>query len=432
MRTMIVLASALTLVSCVENLVIDLGSEEAVAVDCILHKQDTQTLQLYKMKEVHGEGERAVDDATVFLSAYDKKREEYSRVAEFKHFNGTEWRASFEPEYGVRYKLVVNIPGKDEITAETTFPEDLRLMEYSYYYNFKSIKSIFPSIDSSLTFITPYFAIHKADSVWNGNENTGHGDENPKYIDGVRVKYKDYSQLYTDSCKLWIFPHVDSEYDLDHHPDLQRTMDKLKYPEWYDFHGSSKPYAEYVATDHPYADAFNIVPGTVSDLDWCNLPVKEYVYVIGSDSFYSFYANLSQWPRVVCPDLPLHSSFLRIAHPANFVNKKYKHELEYEQWVDEETIKHRFYIIADYSESFGNDDGRYSRTYLSCVNEVHFVSEEYDAYLKDLYTAKGAVDNFVLSAYEVKHIYSNVNGGYGIFGADYVTWDEQNCYYQTD
>lgn len=63
--------------------------------------------------------------------------------------------------------------------------------------------------------------------------------------------------------------------------------------------------------------------------------------------------------------------------------------------------------------------------YATCVLETHFVSEEYDAYLRDIYSAKKTVDDFILSAYEAKHIYSNVIGGYGIFGADYVTWDEK-------
>lgn len=56
----------LPLVSCVEDIVIDMGSEEAIAVDCVLRKQRTQTLRLYEMNEVYGSrGEKGVEEATV-------------------------------------------------------------------------------------------------------------------------------------------------------------------------------------------------------------------------------------------------------------------------------------------------------------------------------------------------------------------------------
>ena len=32
-------------------------------------------------------------------------------------------------------------------------------------------------------------------------------------------------------------------------------------------------------------------------------------------------------------------------------------------------------------------------------------------------------NDFVLSSYDYNNVYSNINGGVGIFGADNITWD---------
>lgn len=384
----------LPLVSCVEDIVIDMGLEEAVAVDCVLRKQQTQTLRLYRMNEVYGSrGEEGVEEATVTLLACDDESGEYSPAAVFSHYEGAEWRTEFEPEYGVKYKLSVSIPGKEEITAETRFPKNLSL-----YYPLNSR-------------VSPYCQLPDPNNVKDSLNYRIFSYE-------VRLESKRMEDFYKDSCKIWIFPHVDSEYgDGKQSEDEENIPDHLR---WYVFQQPSKPYAKYVATDHPYADNFNMAPGTVSDLDWCNLPVQK--YADGESNL--LFSNLSQWPRVVCPDLPLHSSFLRIAHPADFVNKKYKHEYNqgYIHEYDQEYQKRHFYIIADYSESYGilYDFGRIPRPF---VLETHFVSEEYDSYLKDVYMAKENVGDFILSAYEGKSVYSNVNGGYGIFGADLTRWD---------
>ncbi len=408
-----------SIVSCIEDITLDLGLEEGIAVNCVLRMRETQTLRLYKLKEIYGADARSIEDATVVLSAFDEKSGEYSDVAEFEHKEGLEWSASYLPEYGVKYRLTVSISGKDPITAETRFPEDLRLMVGQWNIDIPFQFGTGGTLDT-VGFYIPRFRIHKANTVLTLKNKPGQHPEpwDFKYVNGEPVPFREYREVYQDSCKLWVFPHVDSEYEYRDHPDSLWKVNHL-YPEWYDFHGASKPYVKFAATDHPFVDRFNLVSGTVSDLRWCNIPIKK--YVTGSEN--SLYENMSQWPIAVCPDLPLHDSFLRIAHPANFINQKYKHELEYEHRIGKELVKDSFYIIAEFSESFGRDD-RDMRLYLSCAIETHFVSEEYDSYLKDLCIAKESEGDFILSAYEAKHIYSNVIGGYGIFGAENVTWDE--------
>lgn len=400
------------LMGCIEDVDIDLGTEEAIAVDCVLRNRSTQTLRLYRLKEVYGADARAIEDASVTLWAYDNEAGEYSEVAKFQHHGGTEWRTEYEPKHGVRYKLSVRISGNKEITAETTFPEDLRLIVVK-----RKNDSTFPEGDNILPYAFGY-EVRKAKNVWSiSDPDLPPWSRDFKYVNGVKVQFRDYSAVYKDSCKIWIYPHVEAERDSIYPPGIPNTggINLYLYPEFYDFYGHSKPYVKYVATDHPYVDDFNLTPGTVRDMKWCNI------------DDYAYRRLLRQWPLWVCPDLLLHDSFLRIAHPANFVNRKYQHELDDEQNSGIQKVKHYFYIIADCSKSFG-----YNYTIpaipdtLSWVVEAHFVSEEYDSYLKDVYTSKDSVDDFILSAYDVKHISSNVNGGYGIFGADYVTWAQED------
>lgn len=399
------------LMGCIEDVKIDLGTEEAIAVDCVLRNRATQTLRLYRLKEVYGADARAIEDASVTLWAYDDEVGEYSEVAKFQHHGGMEWRAEYEPKHGVRYKLSVRISGNKEITAETTFPKDLRLIVV------KRINEFSLPIDTILLYAFGY-EVREAKNVWSINK---HPVPDPragdfKYVNGEKVQFRDYRTVYKDSCKIWIYPHVEAERD-SIYPGIPKNAGweiLHLYPEFYDFYGHSKPYVKYVATDHQYVDDFNLTPGTVRDMKWCN--IDDYAHM----------RLKRQWPLWACPDLPLHDSFLRIAHPANFVNRKYQYELNDEQSTGIQKVKNYFYILADCSKSFG-----YHYTIsafhdtLSWVVEAHFVSEEYDSYLKDVYTSKDSVDDFILSAYDAKHISSNVNGGYGIFGADYVTWAQQ-------
>lgn len=380
-RKTAILMAMLSLAACVEDLAIDPGSAEAVAVDCVLKMQETQTLRLYRLKESYGSEAQAIEDATVTLSAYDSKSGDFLPVAEFEHSDGMEWRATYMPKYGVAYRLTVNVSGNDPITAETRFPADLKLVEDNEYITVKDLTSYF-GIQDSAQFCVSSYKIYK----------------------NVRLVNKEEIRLYQDSCKLWVFPHVDSEQSYS----------------GYQFHGASEPYVKLVATDHPFVDKFNLVTGSVSELEWCNhpiIPIEQQYY----SPFMKFRIyNISQWPIIICPDLPLHDSFLRIAHPADFENHS-----------DPYRPDQGFYIIADYSETYHDRSlGKYPIAYcIPRIIETHFVSEEYDAYLKDLYAANADVDNFILSAYEVKHIRSNVAGGYGIFGADNITWDEYGPHY---
>lgn len=91
----------------------DTGEELPIVVDCVLQMDTVQTLRLYHMKRLSGEG--------------------YEPVADFHRSEGLLWETRFEPALGESYRLSITLPGREEISATTTFPEDMRLVLHHKY-----------------------------------------------------------------------------------------------------------------------------------------------------------------------------------------------------------------------------------------------------------------------------------------------------------
>lgn len=109
--------------SCVENIDIDSRKEMPVVVNCILKMDTVQTMQLYQMRVLSEKKNTPIENAEVYLQ---KKGE---TIAEFHKEEGINREARFQPEYGTKYSLLIKIPGKEDITATTIFPKDLRLIQ---------------------------------------------------------------------------------------------------------------------------------------------------------------------------------------------------------------------------------------------------------------------------------------------------------------
>ena len=116
----------------------------------------------------------------------------------------------------------------------------------------------------------------------------------------------------------------------------------------------------------------------------------------------------------MCPDLPLHKGFVRIDQPEGFSNGLSDDDLK----TSYQYSRNSFFILGDYSN------------YLSGIEpfliEVRFLSEEYDAFLRELHIRNLSKDDFILSTYDSNNIYSNIYGGVGIFGAENTTWAEES------
>ena len=412
--------SVFLLASCVEDIDMDTGEELPVVVDCVLQMDTVQTLRLYHMKRLNADGYEPVTEAKVELQRIQKNGS-FFKVADFHRREGILWETRFEPDFGESYRLSITLPGKEEISAATTFPEDMRLVLHS-----KALYDGTGLYDSDkdttrLRMTTAEVATARMVTI----EDFNHGImKGVPYPEDAVFPVKAYIPTGSKACKMWIYPRRDSivvyypENSTEWAPPF--TFSDLPFIQ------SPKPYCDFVVTDHPCADNFNVVPGRVTDLDLVNVPVNTMTKVDKKYRFYdghyypvyidSYLLNYTQWIPQMCPDLPLHKGFVRIDQPEGFSNGLTDEDFK----TSYLSTSGSFLILGDYSN------------YLVGIEpfliEVRFLSDEYDAFLRDLHIRNLSRDNFVLSTYDSNNIYSNINGGVGVFGAENTTWAEESCF----
>lgn len=392
-------------ISCMNDIDIDSGEDLPVVVDCVLKMDTVQTLRLYHMKKLNEGDFRPVTEAMVELQVLSDSGNPINRV-EFHRVEGSLWETPFKPEYGEQYRLSITIPGKEEIFATTTFPEDLRLVlqrkilrDASGHYD--------KSIDTTrIRMITAEVATAR---MVTEDDFIGGVMKGISYPGHAAFPLKAYIPTGSKACKMWIYPRRDSivVYPPNNWVAWRAPFTYSDLP----FIASSKPYCDLVVTDHPCADNFNLVPGKVTDLDIVNVPVNT---IRKKDRVGSYFLNYTQWIPEMCPDLPLHKGFVRIDQPEGFSNGLSDDDLK----TSYQYSRNSFFILGDYSN------------YLSGIEpfliEVRFLSDEYDAFLRELHIRNLSKDDFILSTYDSNNIYSNIYGGVGIFGAENTTWAEES------
>ncbi len=371
--------------SCIEYVNLDSREEMTVVVNCVLTRDTVQTLRLYRMRVLSETGNAPIEDATVFLQGKDNNGK-FQTVAEFHRTEGVNWEAKFQPEYDTDYGMLIKISGKEDITATTRFPEDLRLIKNGRWAFGKDDE--FMDGGPSTPAVCIMYTVEVREGKWYTEWNWR------KKEDGT--PFKAYLQVYENPCKFWVFPHTDTT--------MVRPVGKplnIFNEVFYQYSGSRQAFAKHIATNHPGADRFNITSKRLEDLNYWSRPMVQGV------------TDFSGWCLYLCPDIPLFAGFVRIDHPANYRNGLTEKDLE----VNFNYSDRCFYLEGDYSDNYDPSTGP------SFLNEVHFVSDEYDTYLRALYLKLQNKNDFVLSSYDYDNVYSNIKGGTGIFGADNTTWD---------
>ena len=229
----------------------------------------------------------------------------------------------------------------------------------------------------------------------------------------------------------------------------------------------------YLATDNTCVDNFNALQVTLGDLSCYSMGNVERIeraiedrdrelipslyniwssdWVGGETGIVSWYGNnlkiRDDFQRIArYSDLPLHYQFLRIVYPEGgyrnqntlSLPERYNHQGD-AIWIRDKTsvvdassqISSRipspftFQLFADFNVEDPYSWQRCAHRLSSgwVVYEFHNVSEEYDAFLRTLYRA-GYSDVFgdlTETLYSREGVYSNIKGGFGIFGAECVT-----------
>lgn len=118
----ILYAFSWTVSSCLEDINLDTG-ERVLNVYCILDQGPEQELELSYIAPTGGTVSPAGEG--VVISLYDNG----APVGQFSRISKTKWNLDYTPKGGHTYRLEVNVPGEEQLTAETTFPPVSALQE---------------------------------------------------------------------------------------------------------------------------------------------------------------------------------------------------------------------------------------------------------------------------------------------------------------
>ena len=350
----ILILMLLAVCSCVEYTDLNTNEDTTVSVYCVLKEEDTQVLELCYVRGKGETGFLPVEDAKIYLYT------ESGLAAEFKQESGVRYLASFRPECGMTYRLAVHIPNRDSLYAEAKMPDDFEVF-------------CFPP---------------RPDYLWL-REKCVFSYELRRIDRTVGTLEPSYGEVFAQKCNLWVFP--------------------LNQYYYRDLKEGWVHYNDLISTDHPNLDPFN-----VSGFSLESLPCF-------SEECMSHYdLSLRQaltWMKEYFPNLPMCRKFVHINQPANFDNGQNIYDpsvvhyskksfvlatdfiTEYLPWTVSSSSIPRFPLYPGYN-----------------IYEFVSVSDGLDKYLRDLYI-KDLNRNNMAMLYRTENLYTNIENGVGIFGA---------------
>lgn len=357
MRKLSLLLSALLplMSGCVETIEMDPGEEDLpVVVNCFIAFSDGQnptqgdtdvTIEL-TLQYARGKSQAEflpVEEAEVYIEDFAGRR------IQFDHKEGCRWESTgmkddrlpwtLETEIwpDQKYTLRVEIPGREAIWAETCTPPKIRL-----------------------EFTSKPVLLREEDD--------------PK-VEAFRLEGDGL-----DRCALWA---TGWEYRSGQGSTRNRTgMLPL----------------DYIVTDHPYADDFNVCGKSYADLTFLGT-------TNWSRALDAYYEACFRWGQEKMAGYPLHEGFVRI------------YNLAYDE---------SFTILP--GPLYCVDSGYFLllpevAPYAAACSliEWRFVTEDMDRYLRSVYVRNLSLDRSLSYVYSTSNdVYSNIHGGLGIFGSYYI------------
>lgn len=166
--------------------------------------------------------------------------------------------------------------------------------------------------------------------------------------------------------------------------------------------GWGDDYQKYIATSHFCADDFNLTSLYVRDLPCFS---KDSINVMDK-----WLKEQLAWYPAKLGDLQLHQGFVRIDIP-----KDYRSGQPQEELTDTPVYSDKSFALArPFPTSWPNNDGPYQEQ--GGLYDIYILSDEADHYFKDVYRKHLNKDNFLFE-YDTENVYSNIEGGIGVFGA---------------
>lgn len=132
----------------------------------------------------------------------------FQTVAEFHRTEGINWEVKFQPEYDTDYGLLIKVPGKEDITATTRFPEDLRLIQCccGAITAGEAIRD-----DNGNQYIYYDYRMYTAE-IRKGKYYDEYFDRYYMIKNEDGTPFKAYLDVSENPCKIWVFSHTDTTY----------------------------------------------------------------------------------------------------------------------------------------------------------------------------------------------------------------------------
>lgn len=384
-RILLGLWLALSLTSCYEPIVMDPKTELPIIVRCILtDTTSTQTLTLNYACRHSGESLKPVCIAEEVSISDD------SSSYTFKHVANGNWEAdNFNIEYNKKYHLKIAV-GDIVLSAETTFPNHIELQTEFIYFEHPG-------------------------SEWGSGTYA------------VRLQKQDGTP-YQDFCNLWVIS--------------RSPRNRAESATYKDGHSYT---SEFLVTTNEYADNFNTCSLSCMDLACFFVEARKNANEYQESKLIELYGKrraseilwndnrASHSPYFLTryyPQKSVHRKVIRIPYPKNYSNRNGIEDIENGAESIMRGDEYSFLVLGDYNmndpESWkipvvgetGKIDISAHMCDFMCV-DYYVISDEYDVFLKELYTRGINADDGVAMdiLYNQENLPSNVSNGYGVFGA---------------
>lgn len=442
-----------TLTACVQPADIEPSGNREVFVKCILMNDTVQQVRLLYSGSIDAETFPPVTDAEVYIEASTHLR------LVFKPAGNSVWESDFRPKPGVSYTLHVKIPGRDEITATTTFPEEFsvipkRSVPVRWVADMRAIRerSIPGAAGVSWNFLLPSWIgtfrqyIPQWDEVIHNPEgialHSAIGDLNVlsriAEYGGTTIQQEMPGMAFRIEAESTVLLYVAGTVI-----DEQGTLSRIKR----------------LGTNHRRADRSNLLPeefrsGVDPQQASATLPLDP---TYRSDEQYKNPLFRKTYDKAILyayEGQPVFADYLRIIAKPDYDNgmKLYtilegnyhsfntdssaivKPPYQYHEneprgpyYLEFEPDGARWFsVYGDFEYNIWGENGTNAHPSLYFCS----VSEEYDRYMQSLRSFKNEQGDMLVSLYrDIRNVYTNIDGGHGVFGAALVLRHDCDCHY---
>ena len=399
-RDAFIIILSVILSACVDNIVFESGNEQAIFVKCILDKtKNDQALEIKYAEDIGGMSQPIGQKVTASILSGNKQ------VASFSKVSDTEWVAlGFSPEFNTGYTLSVDLEDGRHIEGETFFPSEFSVnfnLDTAIVIHEDGLKEKFPLLKCEISDA----GLNRAYSEPRVSDFKGNVWITGRSPSGAKSRY-DSQYLFTDFSEVDNFNVV------------SLTLSDL---ECFSQEGISA-FSKKVVERYTQEDYFEREINSINQM----YPWMDYL----DYSEYCVSSHVVGWLAAM-PDAPAHYKVIRL--PFSGRGRLSTYVEEDKDWDGVSFIKPGskmpvFRLVADFDASSPETttitNYHWDAHYITLMTfNFHFVSEEYDNYLRGVYTKEirkkaGDLGNI----YDETQPYSNLSGAnvVGVFGATYA------------